>query len=86
MGMFDNGPTSWRSGPSSGSATPSYMGKALINGYVNYIQEQKDSIRKNYEDMDLENSEVNTKFEEIVSSMEKKCEEVKSKISEYTLE
>ena len=35
--------------------------------------------------MDLENSELNTKFEEIVERMEKKCDDLISKISSYTL-
>ena len=73
-------------GISSGSTgQSSLMGKMTISQYVDYVENQKEKIRKNYEDMDLENSELNTKFEEIVERMEKKCDDLISKISSYTL-
>ena len=73
-------------GMSSGSTgKSSLMGKITISEYIDYVENQKEKIRKNYEDMDLENSELNTKFEEIVERMEKKCDDLISKISSYTL-
>ena len=69
---------------STGQSSP--MGKMTISQYVDYVENQKRKIRKNYEDMDLENSELNTKFEEIVERMEQKCDDLKRKISSYTLE
>ena len=74
-------------GISSGSTgQSSLMGKMTISQYVDYVENQKRKIRKNYEDMDLENSELNTKFEEIVERMEQKCDDLQRKISSYTLE
>ena len=58
----------------------------LQNSYIKYINNQKQYIRKNFEDMDFENADARDEFEAIVENMERNCDTLVSKISSYSLE
>lgn len=59
--------------------------KAIIERYVNSIEEVKERIGKNYRDMDLENSELNNEFHDIILSMKKTCDDIKREILEIPI-
>lgn len=58
----------------------------LQASYIKYINNQKQYIRKNFEDMDFENADARDKFEAIVESMESNCDALVNKISSYSFE
>lgn len=54
--------------------------KQSVTSIINYVENRKSEIRKNYNDMDLVNSDLNNKFENVVKSMESKCDELINKL------
>lgn len=55
----------------------------LINKYVSKIESIETDIIKNYRDMDIDNVEINDKYDEIIERMLIKCERLKENLNYY---
>lgn len=55
----------------------------LINKYVSKIEGIETDIIKNYRDMDIDNVEINDKYDEIIERMLIKCERLKENLNYY---
>ena len=59
-----------------------YPGDAntLRERYADAVEKEKKSIRKNFNDMDLDNSSVRNEIEDIIDKMEKECKSLISSL------
>lgn len=66
-------------------ATSSYCYR-LVGKYETELQRIKEALNKNRGDMDLENADIETDFDDVVKKMTDYCDSLKSTISSYSFE
>lgn len=44
--------------------------------YIKTIEKHKNKIRKNFNDMDLENADIRDRFDEVIRNIEKECNDL----------
>lgn len=66
-------------------ATSSYC-YHLVGKYETELQRIKEALNKNRGDMDLDNANIGTDFDDVVKKMTDYCDSLKATISSYSFE
>lgn len=56
----------------------------LVSNYIEEIERQRNSMRKNFEDMDFVNANARDEFEKIVTCMTDNCNSLINEINGYS--